>query len=150
LGCPARDEADELALHMLTQLLDSTRYEVEVMSDALLTSEVVSLIADRSPAVVLIATVSRGGMTHARYLCKRLRARFPHLKIVIARWGMGDEDSNSVALAGADRVGTTLIETRDQIIRLSQISLQPDAPQSSTTVPSVSPLDSDVFSEASA
>ena len=150
LGCPARDEADELALHMLTQLLDSTRYEVEVMSDALLTSEVVSLIADRSPAVVLIATVSRGGMTHARYLCKRLRARFPHLKIVIARWGMGDEDSNSVALAGADRVGTTLIETRDQIIRLSQISLQSDAPQSSTTVPSVSPLDSDVFSEASA
>ena len=150
LGCPARDEADELALHMLTQLLDSTRYEVEVMSDALLTSEVVSLIADRSPAVALIATVSRGGMTHARYLCKRLRARFPHLKIVIARWGMGDEDSNSVALAGADRVGTTLIETRDQIIRLSQISLQPDAPQSSTTVPSVSPLDSDVFSEASA
>jgi predicted PurR-regulated permease PerM len=147
LGCPARDEADEVALHMLTQLFDSTRYEVEVISDALLTSEVVGLIADRSPAVVLIATVSRGGMTHARYLCKRLRARFPHLKIVIGRWGLGSEDSNSVALAGADRVGTTLIETRDQIIRLSQISLDPDAPQ---TVPSLSPLDSDVFAEASA
>jgi predicted PurR-regulated permease PerM len=147
LGCPARDEADEVALHMLTQLFDSTRYEVEVISDALLTSEVVGLIADRSPAVVLIATVSRGGMTHARYLCKRLRARFPHLKIVIGRWGLGSEDSNSVALAGADRVGTTLIETRDQIIRLSQISLDPDAPK---TVPSLSPLDSDVFAEASA
>jgi len=147
LGCPARDEADEVALHMLTQLFDSTRYEVEVISDALLTSEVVGLIADRSPAVVLIATVSRGGMTHARYLYKRLRARFPHLKIVIGRWGLGSEDSNSVALAGADRVGTTLIETRDQIIRLSQISLDPDAPQ---TVPSLSPLDSDVFAEASA
>jgi hypothetical protein len=147
LGCPARDEADEVALHMLTQLFDSTRYEVEVMSDALLTSEVVGLIADRSPAVVLIATVSRGGMTHARYLCKRLRARFPHLKIVIGRWGLGSEDSNSVALAGADRIGTTLIETRDQIIRLSQISLHPDAPQ---TVPSLPPLDSDVFAEASA
>ena len=147
LGCPARDEADEVALHMLTQLFDSTRYEVEVMSDALLTSEVVGLIADRSPAVVLIATVSRGGMTHARYLCKRLRARFPHLKIVIGRWGLGSEDSNSVALAGADRIGTTLIETRDQIIRLSQISLHPDAPQ---TVPSLSPLDSDVLAEASA
>jgi predicted PurR-regulated permease PerM len=150
LGCPARDEADELALHMLTQLFDATRYEVEVMSDALLASEIVGLIADRSPAVVLIATVSRGGMMHARYLCKRLRARFPHLKIVIGRWGLGSEDSNSVALAGADRVGTTLIETRDQIIRLSQISLHPDAPQSSTTVPSLSPLDSDVFAEASA
>ncbi len=29
LGCPARDEADELALHMFRQLLDSTRYDVE-------------------------------------------------------------------------------------------------------------------------
>ena len=36
LACPARDEADELALHMFRQLLESTRYEVEVMSDAVL------------------------------------------------------------------------------------------------------------------
>ena len=32
LGCPAHDEADELALLMIRQLLDSTRYEVEIIS----------------------------------------------------------------------------------------------------------------------
>ena len=32
LGCPAHDEADELVLLMIRQLLDSTRYEVEIIS----------------------------------------------------------------------------------------------------------------------
>ena len=44
LGCPAQDEADDLALHMFRQLLDSSRYEVEIISDAMLTAEVVPRI----------------------------------------------------------------------------------------------------------
>ena len=133
LGCPARDEADELALHMFRQLLDSTRYEVEVMSDALLTSEVVALIGEKSPAMIFIAAVSPGGLAQTRYLCKRLRARFPNLKIAVGRWGMGSEDSNSILLAGADRVGTTMIETREQMIQLCQISSYSEAQSGATS-----------------
>jgi predicted PurR-regulated permease PerM len=134
LGWPARDEADGLALHMFRRLLDSTRYEVEVMSDAVLTAEVVVRIGEESPAMILIATVSPGGLAQTRYLCKRLRARFPTLKIAVGRWGMGSEDSNSILLAGADRVGTTLIETREQMIHLCQTSAHSEA-QTVTTVP---------------
>jgi predicted PurR-regulated permease PerM len=134
LGWPARDEADGLALHMFRRLLDSTRYEVEVMSDAVLTAEVVARIGEESPAMILIATVSPGGLAQTRYLCKRLRARFPTLKIAVGRWGMGSEDSNSILLAGADRVGTTLIETREQMIHLCQTSAHSEA-QTVTTVP---------------
>jgi predicted PurR-regulated permease PerM len=134
LGCPARDEADELALQMFRRLLDSTRYDVEVMSDAVLTSEVVALIGEKTPALIFIATVSAGGLAQTRYLCKRLRARFPALKIAVGRWGMGSEDSNSILLAGADRVGTTLIETREQMIHLCQTSAHSEA-QTVTTVP---------------
>jgi hypothetical protein len=134
LGCPARDEADELALHMFRHLLDSTRYDVEVMPDAVLTSEVVALIGEKTPALIVIATVSPGGLSQTRYLCKRLRARFPALKIAVGRWGMGSEDSNSILLAGADRVGTTLIETREQMIQSCQISAHSEA-QTVTTVP---------------
>jgi predicted PurR-regulated permease PerM len=122
LGCPAHDEADELALLMFRQLLDSTRYEVEFMSDAMLTAEVVALIGEKSPAMICIAAVPPGGLAQTRYLCKRLRARFPNLKIAVGRWGAGSEDSNSILLAGADRVGVTMIETREQMIQLSQIS----------------------------
>jgi len=122
LGCPAQDEADELALLMFRQLLDSTRYEVEVIPDAMLTSEVVALVGEKSPALILIATVSPGGLAQTRHLCKRLRARFPNLKIAVGLWGTGSEESNSILLAGADRVGTTMIETREQAIQLCQTS----------------------------
>ena len=137
LGCPARDEADELALHMFRQLLDTTRYEVEVMSEAVLTSEVVVLIGEKSPALIFIATVSPGGLAQTRYLCKRLRGRFPDLKIAVGQWGMGGEDRNGILLAGADKVGITMIETRDQIIQLCQISVYSEA-QSLTTIPPLS------------
>ena len=139
LGCPASDEADELALLMFRQLLDSTRYEVELMSDAVLTSEVVALIGEKSPAMIFIATVSPGGLAPTRYLCKRLRARFPNLKIAVGQWAMGSEDRNSILLAGADRVGTTMIETREQMIQLCQISPQYEAQSGATAAPFSSP-----------
>ena len=140
LGCPAQDEADELALLMFRQLLDSTRYEVEIMSDAMLTAEVVARIGEKGPAMICIAALPPGGLAQARYLCKRLRARFPHLKIVVGRWGVGSEDSNSILIAGADRVGTTMIETREQMIQLSQISSHSEA-QSGAIANPFSPVD---------
>ena len=140
LGCPALDEADELALLMFRQLLDSTRYEFEIMSDAMLTAEVVARIREKSPAMICIAALPPGGLAQTRYLCKRLRARFPDLKIAVGRWGIGSEDSNSILLAGADKVGTTMIETREQMIQLSQISPHPEA-QSGATANPFSPLD---------
>ena len=139
LGCPAQDEADGLALLMFRQLLDSSRYEVEIMSDAMLTAEVVARI-EKGPAMICIAALPPGGLVQARYLCKRLRARFPHLKIVVGRWGVGSEDSNSILIAGADRVGTTMIETREQMIQLSQISSHSEA-QSGATANPFSPVD---------
>ncbi len=138
LGCSAQDEADELALLMFRQLLDSSRYEVEIISNAVLTSEVVALIGEKSPAMICIAAIIPGGLAQARYLCKRLRARFPNLKIVVGRWGTESEDSNGIVLAGADKVGTTIVETREQIIQLCQISVHSDA-QSVTTLPHFSP-----------
>jgi len=140
LGCPAQDEADELALLMFRQLLDCTRYEVEIMSDAMLTAEVVAWIGEKSPAMICIAALPPGGLAQTRYLCKRLRARFPNLKIAVGRWGIGTEDSNSILLAGADKVGTTMIETREQMIQLSQIGPHSEA-QSGVTANPFSPLD---------
>jgi hypothetical protein len=135
LGCPARDEADELALLMLRQLFVSTRYDVEVMSAAVLTSEVVGMIGAKNPAVIVSATLSSGGLAQTRYLCKRLRARFPNLKLAIGQWGMESEDRNSILLAGADTVGTTMIETREQIIQLSQSSPHSSTPLATAITP---------------
>src|SRR5262245_33136588 len=122
VGCPARDDADELALLMFRQMLDPARYELTIMGDETLTSEVIDQIAEQNPAVVCIASLPPGGLAQTRYLCKRLRKRFPDLKIIVGRWGKGNEhDGNSLVAAGADHVGMTISETRDQVNQLSQI-----------------------------
>lgn len=135
LGCPAHDEADELALLMFRQMLDSTRYEVEIKSDAMLASEVVDLIGEKSPAMICIAAVPPGGLAQTRYLCKRLRARFPNLKIAVGRWGAASGDSKSILVAGADRVGITMIETCEQMTQLIQISSHSEGHSGPTVVP---------------
>ena len=115
LGCPGQDEGDRLALEMLRQLLDSTRWDVEVLSTESLSAELVILAGAREPAVVCIGALPPGGLAHTRFLCKRLRARLPGTKIVVGRWGLrGNVEQNQDQLreAGADQVETTLLETR--------------------------------------
>ena len=124
LGCPARDEFDEVALLMFQQLLASTRYEIEVSGDEKLASEVVVEAGEKQAGMVLIAAVQPGGLAHTRYLCKRLRAQFSDLKIVVGLWGLRAEleaTRKSLLSAGADEVGTSLVESRDQVSNLGQL-----------------------------
>jgi hypothetical protein len=133
LGCPARDEVDELALLMFRQLLDPTRYEVELTNAAMLTAEVVSLAVRTGATLVCVGALPPGGVAQARYLCKRLRVRLPNLKIVVGRWGFKESTEETLAHLrsdGIDHVGTSLLETRDEVMRLVQevSSLTPEAP----------------------
>jgi hypothetical protein len=57
LGCPARDEADRLALETLRQLLDPVKWELEVLSEEMLTAEQVSQAAEERPAVLCIESL---------------------------------------------------------------------------------------------
>ena len=69
--------------------------------------------------VVVIGALAPGGLTQARYLCKRLRPVLPSVKIVVGRWAAADDvDAMREALlaAGADAVAITLQETRDRVL----------------------------------
>ena len=79
LGCPAHDGADQAALEMLENLLDPARWSLELVAPDTLTAELLELVAEKKPALVCIAATPPGGLAHTRYLCKRLRARFPEL-----------------------------------------------------------------------
>ena len=67
------------------------------------------------PAVVVISTLPPGGLTHTRYLCKRIRQRFPEIKIVVGRWNAQKEpDERSLRQlqnSGADEVTFNLLAT---------------------------------------
>ena len=123
LACPARGEIDEIALRMLHQLLDPSRVRLHVTSAARLSSEVVAIAGERAPSIIVLGSVAPGGLAQIRYLCKRLRARFPDVKIVVGRWcpdARLEEARAGLATAGVTDISVTLLQTRDQILALSQ------------------------------
>ena len=92
----------------------------------------VARVAQTPPALLCIGTVAPGGLARTRYLCKQLHARFPDLTIVVEHWGEIALTAENLALLRADgieQVGTTLRETRDQVMHVSQrlASLTPHA-----------------------
>lgn len=118
LGCPARDDTDDVGLEMLRQLLDPSRCVLEVTAVETLVSELVARLAEDPPATICIASLPPGGISHARYLCKRLREAAPGIPIIVGRWGpngVSKLDRERLVQAGASSVTTTLLETRKLI-----------------------------------
>jgi predicted PurR-regulated permease PerM len=119
LACAADDEGDGIALSMLRQLVSPAECEIELASAHTLSGEIASLAAEKKPSVVLIAALSPEDLARARHLCKRLRARLPDIKILVGRWGGADTKANdreALVAAGADEVGVTLAQSRDQLL----------------------------------
>jgi predicted PurR-regulated permease PerM len=117
-GYPAREKGDQIALEMLQRLLDPDKWDMEVASVDLLSSEMVALAAEKKPAIICIGSLPPGGLAHTRYLCKRLRSQLPDTKIVVGRWGLQanlEQNRKQLAEVGAQQVETTLLATRNQL-----------------------------------
>jgi methylmalonyl-CoA mutase cobalamin-binding subunit len=111
---PAKDAADHAAVELLARLLDPALWDVEVASANSLPSDLVERLESQRPSVVVIGSFPPGGLTHTRYLYKRLRLRFPDVKVVVGRW-TGSEESTAWQRfrdLGADAVVNTLAEAR--------------------------------------
>jgi predicted PurR-regulated permease PerM len=122
IACPAHGEADEVALLMLRQLLVLRNCSMEVLSSTALAAEVIARVRQDNPALVCIAAVAPDGLVQVRYLSKRLRASFPDLRLVIGRWGFREFDEEGGSLPEElGEVGSTLLQTRDQITNLRQL-----------------------------
>jgi hypothetical protein len=120
LICPARDDAENLAAHLLALTLDPHRWDVKVAGDETLASELLAMLEEFRPAVVVIATLPPGGVSHARYLVKRIRNQFPDVSLLVGRWGCDENDADSLRepLKNTDGVDRTLGETRTRLAHL--------------------------------
>jgi hypothetical protein len=119
LGLPARDEVDELALYLFKQALEGPKARVEVVGSKTVTAEMVQRVAKEQPALVVIAAVPPVGQAHVRYLCKRLRARFPRLTIAVGCWGAPAEAEpwvKPLRAVGANEVALTLRDSLNQVM----------------------------------
>jgi predicted PurR-regulated permease PerM len=121
LLCPARNETDHVAAELLALTLDPNRWEVKVAGDETLASELVELVREFRPAVVVITMIPPGGLSHARYLITRLRQRFPEVKVLVGHWGCDestDRDARPEALRNTDGIDRTIGGTRKRLSEL--------------------------------
>ena len=128
LACPARDEVDAAALRMLAVRVATEGVRLDVADAGVLAAEVLERVEAMRPGVVVVASVAANGLGHARYVLKRLRARFADLPLVATCWSAPDEaDEARAALvdAGATDVATTLGEARDRIVQYRRVRAEP-------------------------
>ena len=119
VGLVADDNSDALVLRMLGQLLAASGCTMEIITSTESSLQVVERVAEHSPRLVIVSHLPPEGLTLARYLVRRLRARFTDLPIVVGRWGETDGAASAVDRlmgAGASRVVVTLADARARIL----------------------------------
>jgi hypothetical protein len=115
LGYASNGVSDELALEIVTQLLDDLPIAIEISRVRMQASELIALVRAQHIAVVCFADLPPSTPSKTRYLVKRLRAAVPDVRIVVGRWApasLADESTQALREAGADLVPSTLAETR--------------------------------------
>jgi len=128
LAWPAQSEGEAIALLMLQQLLDPTRYEMEINTTGKRLSEILQEVEQKTPALFFVGFIPPGGLSASRHLSKLLHARLPELTIVVGHWGLHEKvhnDRETLLAAGATHVAATLIEARDQIAQVLHPHVKP-------------------------
>ncbi len=119
LGVAVNDEADILVLRMLNQLLTGSGCVLTILPPPESPLKLVEQVAEADPELVLLSHLPPAGFTAARYLVRRLRARFAELPIVVARWRFGGDTEGAtekLSKAGPSKVVFRLSEARDLIL----------------------------------
>lgn len=117
IGCPAKDQIDELALHLFEQLMTQTGQTMTV-STKTVASELIEMIQKEKPAAAIIGAVHPGGLAKIRYLIKRLHGAFPQLQIEVGYWGLPMTDTKlpqQLKALGAAEITTTMADSCRQM-----------------------------------
>lgn len=121
---PPQHEADEIVGVMLAQLLERRGYRVTCLHAQSLVSEFVGSIEEDKPNAIVVSALPPKAAIHARQLLKRLRPRFPDLKVVVALWA-DHRYEKKTAINHLDdlRPATTLAQAEDQLDQLVPLIL---------------------------
>jgi predicted PurR-regulated permease PerM len=118
---PAHDEADHVAALVLARMLPAPEFNPRVSPFPLLAAEIIDFIGKEACKVACISAMPPRAASHAAYLCKRLKQRFPELKVLVALWTSENTERAQARLreAGVDEIVTRLPEAIDQLRQLS-------------------------------
>jgi predicted PurR-regulated permease PerM len=115
---PAKEQADEIAGAMLVQMAQKAGLRAHMVPAENMAFEMVGLVEQHAAGTVCVSVLRPLSISHARYLCKRLRQRFPDLKIVVGLWNAEELLSKAkerLLAAGASEVVTKLSHALAQV-----------------------------------
>jgi hypothetical protein len=137
---PAKNESDEIVCLMLHQILELRGYCAMTAGADALASEMVDIVENHKADLVCVSAMPAGAVAHARYLCKRIHARFPDTHMVVGLWtARGDIRRAKMRIACAENVPvvTSLAQAEHEIDQLAQPILvresSPEKPQPAAT-----------------
>ena len=143
LGYAVNGAADEVALAMLAHLLDDLPITMEITGTRMQAAELASLVGKGKFSVVCFADLPPSTSSKTRYLVRRLRSAAPQLRIAVGRWGppaLVDEGGEALSGAGANHVASLLIESRNYLSGLLELSDVPSRTLSMMPAPPVGEL----------
>ncbi len=118
---PARTEADEITAMMLAQILETTGCSIQTVTVTSLADEMIDRIDQSSVDVICVAATRPAAVMHARYLCKRLRVRFPAVKLVAGLWeSVGDLNKAQDRIGCGATLVLTLADALREILLMSE------------------------------
>lgn len=118
---PVRGGSDELVATMLTQLLRSAGYRAfEVRAGAV--EEMLAEVVHHDANLICVSCLPPFPSASARALCKRLKAKFPNVRVILGLWDLEGDINTARERMGPgcpDVVTTNLAEVIAEIQRFS-------------------------------
>jgi hypothetical protein len=128
---PARAQRDDLAAAMLAHLLREKGYSAVMAPFGVREiAQTITLVREAKTEVLCITVVPPSTVIQARFLCAKLIAEFPELKIVVTLWGglpNLTEASERLYKSGATQVAINL-EGAVKLVDGLNAAVNPPAP----------------------
>ena len=138
---PARDGSDEIVAAIVAQLLERRGIRGQALACQSLSGECVEKLRDSPFKVVCVCSVAPPAWRHARFLCKKLKADAPDLKLVAFTWGAQeqvDDIQRRLGLESSHVVFKAVAQAVDQIALIASnaesIESAPIEPEVSSAV----------------
>lgn len=125
LGCASHDQREELALSLFGQLMPPEAGKLEIIGDRVTVGEILTQVRELKPTVICIVSLLPRGLVQPRLRCKRLRAAFPELPIILAIWGGDENQSKDTSLIddiNVTKVTWSMNETMDTVVPLLRVA----------------------------
>ncbi len=122
---PASDYADELVGMMLAQLLLPTGQRLLIAPSKLLASEMLDFVEKASTRLFCVSVLPPGSTRHAIYVARRLRDRFPEVRLLIGMWAEPPGDDHRLKRfqqVKTDGIFTSLQDMAKEILATGRVA----------------------------